>query len=84
MNGASDNSPQRQGQKSKPLMLSEKVRQALRVKHYSLRTEDGYWGWMVRFLEFHREKNGTTETDGTDWLKGWRHPREMGVSEAAG
>ncbi len=65
MNEASDNLPPTQAEKSKPLMLSEKVREALRVKHYSLRTEEAYLGWIRRFIRFHKGK----------------HPREMAEAE---
>lgn len=34
-------------------MLLEKVRAALRRKHYSIRTESAYLDWVRRFLEFH-------------------------------
>jgi integron integrase len=45
--------------------LLEQYRERLRVKHYSLRTEDAYLHWMRRFIYFHRK----------------RHPREMGGPE---
>jgi len=41
------------------------VRDALRVRHYSIRTEDAYVGWVKRFILFH----------------GKRHPREMAEKE---
>jgi hypothetical protein len=31
------------------------VREVLRVKHYSARTEETYVQWIVRFLRFHRQ-----------------------------
>ena len=45
--------------------LLDQVRERLRVKHYSLRTEDAYLHWMRRFIHFHAR----------------RHPREMGGPE---
>ena len=45
--------------------LLDRVREALRVRHYSLRTEVAYVDWVRRFVLFH----------------GKRHPREMGVPE---
>ena len=45
----------------KPKLL-EQVRDYLRVKHYSLRTEESYLGWIKRFILFH----------------GKRHPDELG------
>ncbi|CAB1369928.1 integron integrase [Denitratisoma oestradiolicum] len=48
----------------KPRLLDE-VRAALRVRHYSLRTERAYVGWIRRFILFHDK----------------RHPAEMGETE---
>jgi len=45
--------------------LLDRVRIALRTKHYSLRTEEAYVGWIRRFILFH----------------GKRHPSEMGEPE---
>ena len=42
--------------------LLDQVRERIRVKHYSLRTEDAYLHWIRRFIFFH----------------GKRHPAEMG------
>src|SRR5262245_25514226 len=45
--------------------LLDRVRDALRVRHYSRKTEKTYIGWIRRFILFH----------------GKRHPREMGAAE---
>ena len=45
--------------------LLEQVRQSLRVKHYSLRTEEAYLYWIRYFIRFHNK----------------RHPREMSGKE---
>jgi len=45
--------------------LTEKVREAIRLKHYSYRTEQNYVYWTRRFLRFHN----------------LRHPREMREKE---
>jgi integron integrase len=45
--------------------LLDQVRDAIRAKHYSLRTEKTYIDWIRRFIIFHNKK----------------HPREMGTSE---
>jgi len=47
--------------------LLELVREALRLRHYSLRTEQAYAYWVKRFVLFHSK----------------RHPREMGAAEVA-
>ena len=45
--------------------LLEQYREKLRVKHYSLRTEEAYLHWVRRFIYFH----------------GKRHPRALGAPE---
>jgi integron integrase len=45
--------------------LLDRVRAVLRRKHYSIRTEEAYVGWVKRFVLFH----------------GKRHPRELGLPE---
>ena len=51
---------------AKPKFLAQ-VRTILRTRHYSLRTEEAYLGWIRRFILFH----------------GKRHPQEMGGAEVA-
>lgn len=51
--------------KPKPPKLLDQVRERLRLKHYSIRTESQYVQWIRRFILFHRK----------------RHPRDMGASE---
>src|SRR5215510_9833281 len=48
----------------KPKLL-DRVREAIRLLHYSPRTEDAYVGWIRRFIFF----------------QGIRHPAEMGAAE---
>jgi len=50
--------------------LLDQMREVLRVKHLSLRTEESYVQWVRRFLKFHRNQAGV-----------WRHPRELGATE---
>ena len=50
--------------------LLDQLREVLRVKHYSLRTEETYVQWTTRFLRFHREQTGE-----------WKHPSKMGAPE---
>jgi integron integrase len=51
---------------SKPKLLDQ-VRQAIRVRHYSRRTEEAYVGWIRRFIMFN----------------GKRHPAAMGGAEVS-
>ena len=53
--------------------LMDQIREVLRVKHYSLRTEEAYTGWVLRFLKFHRDQSGE-----------WKHPRDLGSAEVVG
>jgi len=48
----------------KPRLLDQ-VRNTIRTKHYSLRTEEAYVEWIKRFIFFHNK----------------RHPNEMGAAE---
>jgi len=49
----------------KPKKLLDLAREVLRRKHYSIRTEQAYIGWMARYIHFHHK----------------RHPKDMGVPE---
>lgn len=40
---------------SPPPRLLDRVRQALRLRHYSPRTEDAYVAWIRRYILFHRK-----------------------------
>ena len=52
---------------AKPKLLDQ-VREAIRLRHYSRRTEESYVGWIRRFILFHQK----------------RHPRDMGSAEVVG
>lgn len=66
---------------SSPKLL-EQYRERLRVKHYSLRTEDAYLHWVRRFIYFHAKRPARVpvvltegevrallgQLDGTRWL----------------
>jgi len=51
--------------KNTPPKLLDQVRDRIRVKHYSIRTETQYVQWIKRFILFHNK----------------RHPQEMGNTE---
>jgi site-specific recombinase XerD len=48
-----------------PKKLLDQVRDAIRLKHYSYRTEETYVQWIVRYILFRNK----------------RHPKDMGVPE---
>jgi Phage integrase, N-terminal SAM-like domain len=50
----------------KPRLLDQ-VRELIRIRHYSIRTEQAYVQWIRRFIVFH----------------GKRHPSDMGAPEVA-
>jgi len=55
-----------QAASSKPKLLDQ-VRDTIRLKHYSIRTEQAYTDWIRRFILFHNK----------------RHPRDMSEEEVA-
>jgi integrase len=58
--------PQILATSTKPKLL-EQVRQAIRARHYSDKTQEAYVGWIKRFIFFHNK----------------RHPVEMAEAEIA-
>ncbi len=50
---------------AQPKKLLDQIRDLIRVKHYSIRTEEAYVSWARRYILFHDK----------------RHPREMGSAE---
>jgi integron integrase len=50
---------------ARPRKLLDRVRDAIRTRHYSRRTEEAYVLWIRRYIVFHHK----------------RHPSEMGVAE---
>ena len=50
-----------------PPRLLDRLREAIRVRHYSIRTEDAYADWARRFIVFHDK----------------RHPLDLGAPEVA-
>jgi hypothetical protein len=48
------------------MKLEDQIREKMRFKHYSVRTEESYVGWYRRFVRFH----------------GLRHPEEMGTQKS--
>lgn len=55
--------------------LREQVREVMRFRHNSPRTEVTYWQWIERFLRFHQRPD-------VAGAGAWPHPREMGGPEA--
>jgi integron integrase len=61
----SDNCVNANGVVRPPRRLLDQLSESIRLKHYSIRTEQAYRGWVRRFILFH----------------GKRHPQEMGARE---
>ena len=55
-----------QAEQGSPRLLDQ-VRELIRIRHYSIRTEQAYLQWIRRFILFHRK----------------RHPKEMGADEVS-
>lgn len=53
-----------EGNPQEPRLLDQ-LRDLLRTRHYSIRTEEAYLGWVTRYIKFH----------------GLRHPAELGAPE---
>jgi integrase len=49
----------------RPVPLLDRVRERIRLKHYSIRTEQAYCDWIRRFIIFH----------------GKRHPTDLGAAD---
>ena len=49
----------------KPKKLLDRAKEIIRLKHYSIRTEQAYIGWMYRYIIFHKK----------------RHPKDLGPAE---
>src|SRR5881396_3064778 len=62
------------------LKLLDQVRREIRLRHYSLRTEEAYVDWIKRFIHFHKTKAAPHPSGGGE-ASGWRHPRDMGAAE---
>ena len=65
MSNIPNSSPQNLPPERKPKKLLDQYRDALRNRHYSLRTEETYISWVRQYILYHKK----------------RHPREMGVAE---
>ena len=50
---------------NRPKKLLDQVREKIRLRHYSIRTEDTYVSWIKRYILYHKK----------------RHPNEMGKAE---
>ena len=56
--------PQHSNAPAAPVRLLDQVRERLRLKHYSIRTEKSYVDWIKRYILFHDK----------------RHPRDLGAT----
>ena len=68
----------------KPKLLDQ-VRDAIRTRHYSYRTEEAYVHWIKRYVLFHRKRHpaemGARGGVGVPVVVGNRRPRERLHSE---
>lgn len=47
----------------KPKKLMDRVRKIGRLKHYSIRTEQAYVGWILRHIHFHNKRHPNMDFD---------------------
>jgi integron integrase len=66
--GGSGGADGKGGDGAPPPRLLQRLRDAIQLRHYSIRTEAAYVAWARRFIRFH----------------GRRHPAELGPGEVAG
>jgi len=68
------------------LKLREQFHEVMRFKHFSQRTEEAYWSWVMRFLRFHRvaphPASGHLLPRAEKEI--WRHPKDLPVSAVSG
>ena len=60
--------------------LKEQFHEVCRFKHLAVRSEEAYWGWVVRLLVFHREKAEMLKPEklkAKSRNEGWINPRDM-------
>lgn len=76
--------------------LREQFHEVCRFKHLALRSEEAYWGWVVRLLRFHRDRNLASAivnphltpalsppSEGAEREKGWVHPKDLSGEQLA-
>jgi site-specific recombinase XerD len=63
--GADSPAESQDGVDGRPKRLRDRLREEIRARHYSRRTEEAYWYWIRYFIRFH----------------GKRHPAQMGAAE---
>ena len=72
--------------------LLDQLREVMRVKHYSLRTEEAYGQWVRRYLIFCRDHRGMIDVaphpnplpirpTNAEREKKWIHPRDLGATD---
>ena len=52
------------------MKLEQQLREKIRSQNLADSTADAYWSWVVKFLEFAKEKRGK-----------WVHPSELGEKQ---
>ena len=61
-----------EGTGGKPIKLLDRVRNNMRVRHLSKRTEEAYIGWISKYIHFHHELLGE-----------WVHPEKLDGSDVS-
>jgi Phage integrase, N-terminal SAM-like domain len=72
-------------QARKPKLL-EQVRDVIRRRHYSMRTEQAYIDWIKRFIIYQgkRHPGDMAEEEVVDWLDGLRRGQQLDLRSSEG
>jgi len=71
----------RKNMEQRPKKLLDRVRETIRRKHYSFRTEKSYVAWIRRYILFHNPVLSPSIDTGQALSNLKRHPLEMGRAE---
>jgi len=64
------------------LRLREQLREVMRFKHYSARTEQAYWHWIRHFIMWARAHPRLTPDEGNNPTPHPSHPQPLSPSDA--
>src|SRR5205085_5043064 len=69
-----------------PVRLLDQVRERIRFRHYSIRTEQVYVDWIRRFIRFHGKRHPSTmgAAEVERFSPTWRGSRRFGVDAESG
>ena len=66
-----------------PTRLLDQVRDRIRFRHYSIRTEQAYIDWIRRFIRFHGKRHPATMGGSVTLIEPQAHRRALGLEVGA-